>query len=267
MTGTLPPDDPSGLEQTRPRGVLRPAQLARAATLRTLAPAPEIARFVEFYWWVSWTRPYEANVLSHPNVHLVFEEPEPLVYGIDRGLFTRRQRGAGQVLGVKFRPGWFRPLAGGPVSRLADRRVPAVTLFPGIHNDEIWSSGDPASAVDAFLLPRLPAVDPVCAEAEAIVSWITGSARTFRVDEVAGHFAISVRGLQRLFAEYVGASPKSVLRRARLHEAAARADAGSVDWARLAADLGYADQAHFVRDFTGAVGVPPGRYVVEGDQR
>lgn len=70
-----------------------------------------------------------------------------------------------------------------------------------------------------------------------------------------------MRRLQRLFAEYVGASPKWVLRRARLHEAAARAEAGAgVDWAVLAADLGYADQAHLTRDFAAAVGAPPGRY-------
>lgn len=43
--------------------------------------------------------------------------------------------------------------------------------------------------------------------------------------------------------------------------AAARADEGAgIDWAALAADLGYADQAHLTRDFTAAVGAPPGRY-------
>jgi len=52
-----------------------------------------------------------------------------------------------------------------------------------------------------------------------------------------------------------------VLRRARLHEAAARAESGTaVDWAALASDLGYADQAHLTRDFTATVGVPPARY-------
>ncbi len=55
------------------------------------------------------------------------------------------------------------------------------------------------------------------------------------------------------------------MRRARLHEAAARADSGEiVDWARLAADLGYADQAHLTRDFTAAIGVPPARYARPG---
>jgi hypothetical protein len=47
----------------------------------------------------------------------------------------------------------------------------------------------------------------------------------------------------------------------RLHEAAARAAAGTaVDWVRLAAELGYSDQAHFTRDFTATIGVPPATY-------
>jgi AraC-like DNA-binding protein len=55
------------------------------------------------------------------------------------------------------------------------------------------------------------------------------------------------------------------MRRARLHEAALRADeGGDVDWASLAADLGYADQAHLTRDFTATLGVPPSRYAAEG---
>ena len=36
---------------------------------------------------------------------------------------------------------------------------------------------------------------------------------------------------------------------------------GDVDWAALAAGLGYADQAHLTRDFTATIGVPPARYV------
>jgi AraC-like DNA-binding protein len=51
------------------------------------------------------------------------------------------------------------------------------------------------------------------------------------------------------------------MRRARLHEAALRADGGEpVDWAALAFDLGYADQAHLTREFTATIGVPPSRY-------
>ena len=42
---------------------------------------------------------------------------------------------------------------------------------------------------------------------------------------------------------------------------ALRADTGGdVDWAALARDLGYADQAHLTRDFTATLGTPPARY-------
>jgi transcriptional regulator GlxA family with amidase domain len=82
-----------------------------------------------------------------------------------------------------------------------------------------------------------------------------------RVASLAEVLRLPERRLQRLFAEYVGVSPKWVMRRARLLEAAHRADAGDVvDWAALALDLGYADQAHLTRDFTATLGVPPARY-------
>jgi AraC-like DNA-binding protein len=72
---------------------------------------------------------------------------------------------------------------------------------------------------------------------------------------------MSTRSLQRLFADHVGLGPKWVINRYRVHEAAEVAAASpDVDWAALAAALGYSDQSHLVREFTAAVGTPPDRY-------
>jgi AraC-like DNA-binding protein len=257
------------------RGVLRPAEAAARFELRRHPPAPALAHLVEFYWNPRWDlrgQPgHEQKVLAHPNVHLVLEAPEPLVYGVQRGLFTRVLHGTGQVFGVKFRPGAFRPFAGGPVADLADRTVPAAELFGaavGVLGREVLALDDlaaMAALTDRFLLARPAALapDPQVAEVAALVERIERGPRPLRVDELARALDLPVRRLQRLFAEYVGVSPKWVLRRARLHEAAARADedAGAgIDWAALAADLGYADQAHLSRDFTASVGAPPSRY-------
>ncbi|MET9181653.1 helix-turn-helix domain-containing protein [Kitasatospora aureofaciens] len=249
------------------RGVLHPARAAELIDVERLVPEPAAARFVEFYWFVRWDLtghpPYEQKVLAHPNVHLVFEAPRARVYGVDRALFVRRLEGAGHVLGVKFRPGAFRPFAGHPVGDLADRSVPAADYFgPEVDRINARILDEPtAERVDEFLCPRLPAPDPVAEEVAAMVERITGSPDLCRVDELARELGVSVRSLQRLFAEYVGASPKWVLRRARLHEAAERAaNEGKLDLAALAVELGYADQAHLTRDFTAAVGVSPARY-------
>jgi AraC-like DNA-binding protein len=52
-----------------------------------------------------------------------------------------------------------------------------------------------------------------------------------------------------------------VLRRYRLHEAAARLASGTAGtWAEVAAELGYFDQPHFIRDFTRAIGMTPVAY-------
>jgi AraC-like DNA-binding protein len=106
----------------------------------------------------------------------------------------------------------------------------------------------------------LPA-DPVAGQVAGIVARITQDPEMRRVGHLASSFGIAERQLQRMFAEYVGVSPKWVMRRARLHEAALRADSGeTIDWAELAMSLGYADQSHLTRDFTATLGAPPARY-------
>ncbi|MEZ0091601.1 DUF6597 domain-containing transcriptional factor [Streptacidiphilus sp. EB129] len=272
-----------------PRGVLHPQGAAGRFQLDTVQPSAALAPFVAYHWRVRWDLrgqpPYEQKVLAHPNVHLVFEEPRPAVYGVDRGLFVRRLEGCGQVLGVKFHPGGFHPFWGRPVQELADRVLPATEVFdPGSEHAgpedarllgveetgrqilALDDSAAMAALAEEFLLARLPLPDTrpdhQAVEVAAMVALATGDHTLVRVEQLAERCGVSVRTLQRLFAEYVGAGPKWVLRRARLQEAAQRADArgGAVDWVVLATDLGYSDQAHLSRDFTAVVGLPPTRY-------
>ena len=57
-------------------------------------------------------------------------------------------------------------------------------------------------------------------------------------------------------------TPKWVLQRIRLHEAAERMADGEGDWASLALDLGYFDQAHFIKAFKAVVGRSPADYAL-----
>jgi AraC-like DNA-binding protein len=91
-----------------------------------------------------------------------------------------------------------------------------------------------------------------------------------RVEQLSALAGVTERTLQRMFAEHAGLSPAWVVRRYRLLEAAEQARlhgelhgdraAGGPDWADLAADLGYSDQAHLVRDFRAHLGTTPAAY-------
>jgi AraC-like DNA-binding protein len=236
-------------------------------------PSEALAPFVDYYWIPRWDLrgkpPYEQAILPHPNVHLVFEASGAGIFGVDRRLFTRSLSGLGLAFGVRFTPGGFRPFWQAPISQLTDRVVPAARLFgpraektrQAIIGDFDADDGVMARYAEALLRSALPERDPLAEQAAALVARITEDPGLRRVDQLSAESGMTVRSLQRLFADYVGVSPKWVMRRARLHEAAERADSGEpVDWAALASDLGYADQAHLTRDFTVTIGVPPARY-------
>ncbi|MGH3152616.1 MAG: DUF6597 domain-containing transcriptional factor, partial [Streptosporangiaceae bacterium] len=115
------------------RGVLRAGLAAERFQLARHSPSAPLAPFVNFYWIVRWELrgqpPHEQTILPHPNVNLAFEASGSGIYGVDRSLFTRQLSGQGQALGVRFKPGCFRPFWQAPISQLSDRVVPAVRVF------------------------------------------------------------------------------------------------------------------------------------------
>jgi AraC-like DNA-binding protein len=281
------------------RGVLRPDRAATHFRLARHSPSAALAPFVEYYWIPRWDLrgepSYAQTILPHPNVHLVFEASGAGIFGVDRRLFTRSLSGLGLAFGVRFLAGCFRPFWQAPISQLTDRVVPAARLFgpqaektrqaimrvaaensggacdswDSRDSGDAWVSGDAWGEADARMIGYAEALlcsvrperDRLAEQVAALVSRITADPGLRRVDQLAAASGMTARSLQRLFADYVGVSPKWVMRRARLHEAAERADSGEpVDWASLASDLGYADQAHLTRDFTATIGISPTCY-------
>jgi phosphoglycerate dehydrogenase-like enzyme/AraC-like DNA-binding protein len=72
---------------------------------------------------------------------------------------------------------------------------------------------------EALLRSVLPERDPLAEQVAALVSHITDDPGLRRFDQLSASSGMTARTLQRLFADYVGVSPKWVMRRARLHEA------------------------------------------------
>jgi len=263
------------------RGVLRPVETAQTAELRRdTGVHPALTPFVERYWSVRWDRtgqpPFRSEILSHPSVNVSVESgdrprfgfalPAVLVHGVVTRRFTVDLVGTGRVTAVKFRPGGFRAFTGvlparngvallrGELALDPDRLLAAV-----LADDD---DADRTAVLDAALVPHAPEPDPAYLDLLAVLDAMIDDRSLVRVDQVAELAATSTRSLQRAFATYVGVSPKAVLARYRLQDAAALIDAGEVeDLAALAADLGWFDQAHFSRDFRAVVGTTPSAYL------
>jgi AraC-like DNA-binding protein len=258
--------------------VLDPALAAQRFRLARYEPAPDLSPFVENFWIVAWDRrgqePHVQKTLPYPCVHLVFDPGRTAIFGVMRGAFEYRQEGVGRVLGVRFRAGGFRGVLGGPVAGITDRTIPLSSVYEldartaeasvfGAAGIVLGAEGDAGmmQAAEALLRTRMPPVDETAGIVGGIVERIEADRSINRVDELAAQVGLGERALQRLFSDYVGVSPKWVIRRFRLHDAASRlAKDEDVNLTALAQDLGYADQAHFTRDFKAIVGRSPSDY-------
>lgn len=254
------------------RGLLRtPVPEAACFEHERYHPSDDLAPYVEHFWAVRWDltglEPYRAETLPHPSVHLIFD---PLggsrVAGISRGKFVRILEGKGGVFAAKFRPGGFYPFAGASLDTFSGTIRPLGDVW-GAEGDAIERrvlalEGDVAriAAVEEFLRSLMPVPDPDAALATTITETIATDRTILTVADLTRRFGLNLRKLQRLFARYVGVNPKWVIQRYRLHEAAERLALGPVSQSALALELGYADQAHFVKDFKAVVGTPPAAY-------
>jgi AraC-like DNA-binding protein len=257
------------------RGVLKRPPPAGGFRHSRRSPSPELAYWIDHYWLVSWDlrgcEPYIAETLPHPNFQVIFEKDLSSVSGVFTGKFSRTLKGRSQVFGVKFNPGCFRPFLKAPASSLTNRTVPVKRIF-GKHVDgleallvSLQNEDAMIEAAEAFFLPRLPGSDKRLDEtitlASGLVRRILEERDIKTVDDLVDRTGIGKRTLQRIFGEYVGATPKWVIRRYRLHELVEKFNSGGkMDWADLALELGYFDQAHLINDFKSIVGYSPVQY-------
>ena len=243
-------------------------------------PPAELDAFVERLWVGRWDlrgqEPHHTELLSDPCVHVVFEwgpeRCEARVVGVWTRLWRRTLAGQGFVRGVKLRAGAVAAIFDPPAAGLSNAIVPldtidarAAELMPAL----LDPGPDPEADNEAFaaLVPWLVersatrASDPAITRAIALVETIATTPELTSAQQVADHAGLSLRGLQRLFRAHVGASPKYVIRRNRLQEVALRIERGEApNLAALAAELGYADQAHLTRDFKAIVGKTPRQF-------
>lgn len=261
-------------EQRERAQVLEPRVAAERISIGRADPPADLAWCIDYLWWVRWDTPdpHTQNIIPRPVVHLAAEpwhgEPRLLVNGVPTALFQRKLEGTGRTVAAAFRPGGFRPFVDCDVAALVDRVVPVEEVIgvddraiagrlldPGVPEEEA------AAELGGWLRSLEPQPDPIVERVAALVERVELDHTIVRADQLAAIAGVSTRTLQRWFRTSVGVSPKSVVQRHRLLEVAAAANATEeVDWAALAAELGYADQSHLIRHFRAVVGESPAHY-------
>lgn len=189
--------------------------------------------------------------------------PSAFITGSHTGSYVSEMPAGQPAMAVHFRPGGAYPFLGIPLSELENAYI-------GL--DDIWGRAGvelrerlieaPTVAVrfsilEAFLLSqpwssvrRHPGVASAVDAIEANPS--------IQMAELRDLVGMSTKRLIALFRAEIGLSPKAYARIRRL-QAALRL-LGSTSGARVAAEVGYFDQAHFVREFRSFTGMTPTQY-------
>ena len=252
-----------------PAVVLRAAAGDRPFRLDRRAPAPDLADVVGQFWSVEWSLPagthHDQAVVSHPCGHLTVEDDGAWLHGVVTRRFERRLEGSGRAISARLRPAGLSALTAVPPARLTDTRLPLSEVVPDAPDlAKVYVAESQAAGMEALedWFRRLGPTRPRGAElVDDAVDLVAARTDLTRVDALATELGVTQRTLQRRFGRHLGVGPKWVLHRCRIQDALGVIESGGeVDWAGLAADLGFADQSHFTNAFTALVGVPPGAY-------
>ncbi len=285
MTRPLPSDT---------RGIVDPVAMMRHVDFARFPPGEELDGLVEWFWSVEWDLPqgfaHDQQVLNHPagniSIGTLDDDGVPLdpaegrVYGVMTSLSHRHLTGSGWTVAARTTVGGIGALLNTSAKAVADTQLKFDAALGDLDGPLVVAGvsalrGNEAR-VDHFraaLADLASRRDPNLVAEARDVARIAAVAETDRsvrrVEQLASHAGVSVRTLQRMFDFHAGVSPSFVIRRWRIIEAAESAREAIEDcrqwrgWAEVAAELGYADQAHLTRDFRSHLGTTPAAYLAQ----
>ena len=225
-------------------------------------PAPAALRNAVACLWAQVNDPGAERaglVLPDGCTDLVWEQGRgAYVAGPDTGPVATTMAAGTIVLGARFRPSAGGPALGIPLSELRDQRADLADLRPDDAR-RLSAALDPSVSADRLLdvaagLIADGAPDPAVTRAARLLRDPAA-----RAEDVAAEVGLSLRQLRRRCQAVVGYGPKTLQRVLRFRRFLARVDARPdvLDLAAIAAEAGYADQAHLTRECGKLAGLTP----------
>ena len=244
---------------------------AGAGRSRLFPPAPSLNSFVEHFWIQRYPldplqQPWRIVPDASPHLILVVSDAQSLRARIRCTLVGARScyvdtSVAKRIFtcGARLRPGALPLLTRLPASDFTDRSVPVQDVFGPrgrLLTEQLGGSKSPISAlhiISEFLSRHF--LSDRCTRQNQVARLPLGLHA--RVEHIALQASLPARTLHSRMMQHVGLSPKRVLRVERLHCALAGSHDRSIPWVQIAANAGFADQAHMIREFHDLLGESP----------
>ncbi len=259
-------------------GLLEPAIFDKYFTVRAYEPAEALAPYVSHYWVMRWRLPEgvtyrPVEVLFAPMMHVFFTKDGAFVHGIVDGTLEYDTNGTGTIAGIAFKPGGMHLFWPGKMAELCGVRTDLTRLFPiadSSYSAQLITQSDDKIVTEMENLLQSAPLGPPTSQlqlVQKVIDVIHTNSQPVTVASIAKDFKTSERTLQHLFKTYIGVGIKWVLMRERLLKAIGNTapvpGVAHLNWAQLAADMGYSSQTHFVNDFKRVVGKTPQIYLQE----
>jgi len=254
---------------------------------REIVPCPALDRWVQCFWILDGPPGPPEAIFPDGRSEIIFHFADPFRRFHPDGSSERQPRcflvgqmsgwarvgpaGAVGVFGIRFSPAGAAAFIGVPQSELADRFLSLDLVCGRAAKDleqqilEAASGRERVARAEAWLLRRLRfKADPLV---EAALDRLAVADPRLRIHALARTLQVSPRRLERRFLDRVGLTPKlfsRIVRFQNLVQAIRRP--GPADWAGLAFDCGYFDQAHLIRDFRQFAGQTPSVYCSRVDR-
>lgn len=246
-----------------------------------IAPGPALRPYVQSYWRFCADTPLRAyrEEYMHPcgGYGIVFNfgetlgwEAQPIAHPVFLDGANTRSRKLGflgrvKLMGVRFHAGGAYPFLGMPLHELRNEtalldalnRPELLRLHARLAEAPTWSAR--LALLEDWLVHRLTLGKDRAALIPASLRQLRESA--VPIPQLARALAVSQRQLERLYQTQVGMSPKQYTQLLRVETARlALKQLNGHTTTQLATELGFYDQAHFIREFSAVVGVTPYAY-------
>jgi AraC-like DNA-binding protein len=245
---------------------------------RAYKPSPPLSNFVELFWlYDGYTQPHKKErLLPMGTTEVVFDLREDcnqswqaVISGPHSQYFEIETSAQFSVIGIHFKPGGAFPFFKMPADELHNQNLPLETLWGSratTVRDRLMETKTPDArlrVLEECLLAKLtkplvhnPAVTFALKELHTVPIVRT-------ISDLTDEIGLSARRFIRLFSGEVGLTPKLYCRIRRFQQVLSTIHKKSeIDWADVAINCGYFDQAHFIHDFKAFSGINPSTYTV-----